>query len=352
MGFLTSDGRFRVIVAVAACAAGTLLVTPRAVAQTDQEDQPEQEALPGAEDEPQLPRPASETRSVRPVRRGGVKGVRPGLTEGVDWLGRSATEDERPRRILVEGTFLSGRDGTLVRGPAGRLIFVPGHENRAPGEGPMLVLPCATLERLERAMELDPTLERVAFTGQVTVYDRRNYLLPTQYARLGEVGSAPESADDAANESAGDGDAGASDQPAPALQDDPEVRELIEALEARPRGVVGQEGASERNELDSTGVSRAVAEGAAMVRRRGRLVRDGAGGWTLRFDNGPSTGPGDEPLGVLPCMLLMEMERRAERGGDDLDMLVSGRIYSYEGQGYVLPTMMQLVPRGGINPLQ
>ncbi len=61
---------------------------------------------------------------------------------------------------------------------------------------------------------------------------------------------------------------------------------------------------------------------------------------------------GDEPLGVLPCTLLTQMEQRAMREGDDLDMLVSGRIYSYRGRGYVLPTLMQLVPRGGINPLQ
>ena len=212
----------------------------------------------------------------------------------------------------------------------------------------MLVLPCATLERLERAMALDPTLERVTFTGQVTVYDGRNYLLASRYARLGAA-SEPE-IEDAAPEG---GDEPGERAP-PALRDDPEVRELIEALEARPRGVMGEErgAGAPAGALDAAGTTRAPAEGTAMVRRRGRLVRDGAGGWTLRFDNGPETGAGDEPLGVLPCMLLMEMERRVMREGDDLDMLVSGRIYSYRGRGYVLPTLMQLVPRGGINPLQ
>ncbi len=304
------------------------------------------EILPGAEDEPQLPRPASETRSVRPVIRGGVQGVNPGLTEGVDWLGEDAAGDGKPRRLLAEGTFLAGREGRVVRGPSGRTIFVPTMEGRAPGEGAMLVLASSTLERLERAMTLDPTLERVTFTGQVTVYGGRNYLLASRYARLGPAAEPESPADDAS---------GSAQQPAPALRDDPEVRELIEALEERPRGVMGEErgvDAPGAGSLNSTGPSRAPAEGTAMVRRRGRLVRDGAGGWTLRFDNGPSTGAGDEPLGVLPCMLLTQMERRAMREGDDLDMLVSGRIYSYRGRGYVLPTMMQLVPRGGINPLQ
>lgn len=348
MGWLTRDGRLVRGVRVGACAAAGVILTPWAPAQTGAADPPEQEALPGEEDEPRLPRPASETRSVRPSHRGGVQGVRPGLTEGVDWLGPSTSADGRPRRILAEGSFLSGRDGSVVRGPAGRVIFVPEREGRAPGEGPMLVLPCSTLERLERAMELDPTLERVAFTGQVTVYDGRNFLLPSAYARLDAPG-----ADETDGEEHEDEAAPEDDQPAPALRDDPEVRELIEALEARPRGVIGEErGPGGAGELDSTGVTRAVAEGGAMVRRRGRLVRDGAGGWTLRFDNGPQTGAGDEPLGVLPCLLLMEMEARAMREGEDLDMLVSGRVYGYRGRGYVLPTLMQLVPRGGINPLQ
>lgn len=307
-------------------------------------------ALGADDDEPRLPRPASETRSVRPVLRGGVEGVSPGLTEGEDWPGDAGDDADGPRRLLAEGTFLSGREGRVVRGPAGRVIFVPARQDRAPGERAMLVLPSSTLERLERAMRLDATLERVTFTGQVTVYGGRNYLLPTRYARLAagaEADDAAPSEDDAA------GDEADSTPPAPALQDDPEVLELIEALEARPRGVMGEErvgGVDEDAARDRP--ARATAEGAAMARRRGRLVRDGAGGWTLRFDNGPETGAGDEPLGVLPCTLLTQMEQRAMREGDDLDMLVSGRIYSYRGRGYVLPTLMQLVPRGGINPLQ
>ena len=43
-------------------------------------------------------------------------------------------------------------------------------------------------------MRLDPTLERVSFTGQVTVYGGRNYLLPTRYARLNGDAAPPTSA--------------------------------------------------------------------------------------------------------------------------------------------------------------
>ena len=48
----------------------------------------------------------------------------------------------------------------------------------------------------------------------------------------------------------------------------------------------------------------------------------------------------------------MAMERRAEIRGEDLDMIVSGRVFGYIDSGYILPTLYQVVPRDGINPLQ
>lgn len=305
---------------------------------------------PARDDDPPLPNVSREGDPVTPTREGGVAPVRPGLTGSEPWLERlDPGAKSRARLLLSEGTFLSRRTGRVVSGPGGRMIFVPDVSERRPGESPMLLAPCRTLQRLERALRDEPARNQFSITGEILVYHDRNLLLPTAFAR---AESDPAPATQASPQTQ-------APETAPALESDPDVASLIEALStgdrgARALGNMPQPDDRLRDEdAARDGGSLTVRqEGGSIIRRRGRLVRDNSGAWTLTFDNGTQTGAGDEPLTVLPCRLLMAMERRAEIRGEDLDMIVSGRVFGYIDRGYILPTLYQVVPRDGINPLQ
>lgn len=324
------------------------LIAQEAISDAGVDPLPELDApAPARDDDPPMPDLTREGEPVTPIREGGVSPVRPGLGGAEPWLERlDPGAQSRGRRLLAEGTFLSRRMGRVIRGPGGRLIFVPDAGERRPGESPMLLAPCRTLQRLERALRDEPARDRFAITGEILVYHDRNLLLPTAFAR-GEASNRSEPSA-----------APASPEQAPALANDPEVADLIEALSTGDRGTraLGTMPSAEPSEDDPTardGASLSVGrEGASIIRRRARLVRDGSGAWTLTFDNGVQNAGGDAPLIVLPCRLLMAMERRAEIRGEDLDIIVSGRVFGYNGQGYILPTLYQVVPRDGINPLQ
>ena len=309
-------------------------------------------SAPARDDDPPMPDVSREGDPVRPIREGGVSPVRPGLSGPEPWLERlDPGSKERTRRLLAEGAFLSRRQGRVMAGPGGRLIFVPDLGERRPGETAMLLAPCRTLQRLERTLRDDPSRNRFSLTGEILVYHDRNLLLPTAFARLdaGRVSS----------EAEGGSSTGSRGEPAPVLQNDPDVASLIEALSTGDRGTRAlsnmpqPNGAPSNLEESEDSASQGITqEGGSVIRRRARLIRTSSGAWELAFDNGTGNVGGDEPLTVLPCRLLMAMERRAEIRGEDLDMIVSGRVFGYVDRGYILPTLYQVVPRDGINPLQ
>ncbi|MFM9958683.1 MAG: hypothetical protein ACKVZJ_11450 [Phycisphaerales bacterium] len=113
-------------------------------------------------------------------------------------------------RLIREGTMLASRRGRLLRGPMGELIFAPDNGTgmpraaRDPGTGgktnqnpqadaaqadpalaqsllPMRLLPCLNLQEMERLTQAHAVALEFKVSGQVFVYDGKNYLLPTMY---------------------------------------------------------------------------------------------------------------------------------------------------------------------------
>ena len=56
-----------------------------------------------------------------------------------------------------------------------------------------------------------------------------------------------------------------------------------------------------------------MQEGTAIASRRGKLLRDPAGGWMFIFD-ADTTGLADPPVRMLPCLLLEQLEDGPAKG--------------------------------------
>lgn len=258
-------------------------------------------------------------------------------------------------RHYPEGAFFPSRVGRLVRTPRGDVIFAPAAIPGGRAEPPLVLQQCATLAQLLAAVgTAEPA---VSVSGQVFVYRGRHYLLPTAFA----LADAPST--EAAPAPA---------PPAPILagaeDPDPAVAELIRELEARPgppRAIdpapapTDDSRPGRRNGppgyFDAAGdVAGAPAEeGALLVSRRGRLVRLAAadGRYAVAFDNDPDS-PSAGVMVLLPCRALERLEGLAAQRGENVAFSVSGRVFAYEGRGYLLPVLVQPQPVGDLAPRQ
>ena len=81
-------------------------------------------------------------------------------------------------------------------------------------------------------------------------------------------------------------------------------------------------------------------------------MRNDDGAWTLAFDNDADSVDQLTNLIVLPCRALMRMERWAMDQGDAARFVVSGRVYTYKGDSYLLPTIAQRLGASDINSIQ
>jgi hypothetical protein len=252
--------------------------------------------------------------------------------------------------IAVEGAVLPERPGLLRQTPYGEWAFVFMGDDGQPKA--MVLLPCRQLERMvESVGELDEPAVRL--TGALTVYDRVNYLLPTNYAVITAPVVAP-----AESEEGGEGGEGASIDPLSRI--DPQLRDIAEALEAgrsRARSLQApivsppatRDPASGQGESAVEVESDSLQEGDRLVRRRARLERQ-RGLWTLRFDQDADGQTVRAPLLVLPNSSLRAMEQSVSRYGDQIAFEVSGTVYRYGRQPYVLITMHFVQPLEGLKP--
>ncbi len=309
-----------------------------------------------------LPRVVTNETPVMPTLALVSKAVEPGLTEGHDWTKALAeTLDQRiVATTLAEGTFLLDRLGRLVRGPNDRLIFVPDHEQRQAGEGPMLILPSSMQDQLSQSWTGQPVLVR----GEVFLYRGRNYLLVAWFSLVADEPDTPaetptETTTETTTETADNSPV--EEEPPASLEDDPQVQALLEELNADAHNTPSTPGKAHpdlspntsppmQSQMAST--ASGIREGTILMRRRGRLERQTDGSWALVFDNDEAADLGAEALTILPCRMLMEMESLSARDGGVRELIVSGRVYASNGDGYLLPTLIQRVRPEGITPRQ
>ncbi|MCG3125002.1 MAG: hypothetical protein GIKADHBN_03513 [Phycisphaerales bacterium] len=280
----------------------------------------------------------------------------------------------RARRAR-EGVFIVKQAGELLMARTGDVIFVPDKDAPVRTSRPMVLLPCQALARLESAAGLRaerPTADgdprpRVLLTGQIMVYRQREYILPTVFQieppepELKVAPAAPSpptqpSSDDDASSPTGD-------------NRDRDVEAFITELEdrrTRNRGLTrdlaeAPAAPAASSQPEKTGADAAanrawsIPEGSVITARRGRLVRlvDGAVG--ISFDNGISPANAarrtEAPMALQPCQLTQRMEDVVGGRGDTVAIELSGRVFSYGGQTYLLPTMYKILPPAEVGPL-
>ncbi|TVQ63200.1 MAG: hypothetical protein EA378_02605 [Phycisphaerales bacterium] len=268
-------------------------------------------------------------------------------------------------RLMPEATFLVRRQGTLLKAPSGERVFVflDAPEDR-PGQTvplrPMVMIPCATLERMERYATGDAGLEYFTVSGEVFLYRGRNYLLPTAFSTspleeaMGEIGARRE-----AGRAPGTPPAEGEAVP-PSPEPDPDVQDLIRDLEARretARGLSVEAIEDEARQLGERGRAALAAElgwneGETLLRRRGRLTRLGGGEWAFVTDSGASGTRTEAPLVLTPSLALLRLENLGALRGESQAIELSGRVLTYRTRAYVVPTMFVVHPDGELSPLQ
>lgn len=244
----------------------------------------------------------------------------------------------KPGGLLREGMYLIARRGWARPVDSTQWVYIFDADADGNSEPPMLLHPCQRLTEIVRIVESRPETTTLRITGQVFVYEGRNYLLPQSFstvARDDDDATRRKVAEEAAKPII-DSIFGNS-----SATTDPSVEQLVRTVESaadttRPRPAPAAAPAA------GPASARLRPEGTALVAQAGRVVRGGTTGWVFTIENDtdePEGAPATTPLELLPCLTLSEMRNLVERFGDRLRFVVSGPVYVYGNRNYLMPTM-------------
>lgn len=263
--------------------------------------------------------------------------------------------------LRPEGTFLVGWTGEIVELRTGGLAFLPVAEAGGKPEPAMALLPCSVYARIDSVLNGQQRGLWMSLTGEVLQYHGRNYLLPTAFASAPRPGAGDDAAaaGDKATETppaGGEAQVPTPPQPGDAQPETNRIDELVRELEAdraERRGIdttfdtPGEQGAE-----PATPGSR--LEGKMLLSQRARMVRSGEGGWVIAIDNDQASPELELPhrLRLLPCRVVAQMEKQAERKGESWSFEVSGTVYRHGASVYLLPRMFVSMAGEDVEPLQ
>ncbi len=246
---------------------------------------------------------------------------------------RMTRPQQGPRpSLMAEGTSVVQRSGTLVE-VGSWWTFQADEPEAAP---PLKLLPDATLEMMVRMVRNATTPIRFIVSGELTVFQNENYLMPRIATRSAnrpappsiEADGKPTGQQNARTPGAGQpvaSDAAAEDVLAKLqAQEAEEVILAPSSFESQP--LRGRSPAMPANLL---------LDGSALVARPGRIVRRESW-WTVVFESDHPDNP-EPPMILLPNQGVERMVRLATAGGAGVVFLVSGEVTAFEGENYLLP---------------
>jgi hypothetical protein len=316
--------------------AGSIALAPVAAAQQDEPARPAETPLPRPSPRPVGPTTRPRVDPVQPGRPDLRKEAIPGLEDSDFKIG--------PAPLLSERTTLALRRGSMVKLPTGERVFLFHADAGGRADRPMVLLASQKLQQMEQVAADRDEPPVFLLTGQVYVYQGINYLLPTAYSMVQPPSSGGE---------------GQAPPPPPPAATDPQVQDLIKQLEAQRRGpralerTTPAEGAARPSAGEADQTKGLLPEGQAVVRRRGRMVRGGAGEWEFVFDRGAAGDPSlDRPMTLAPSLNLQRMEAFAAQKGDAASFEVSGQVRIYRGRNHLVPTLFQVYLDNELEPRQ
>lgn len=256
-------------------------------------------------------------------------------------------------RLLREGSFVTGRHARLAReGREWSFVFDP--QAGAPVLPAMIVFPGQRLTEMQRLVESRADPISFIITGEVFTYKDRNYILPIVFSV--DSGVKPDAQPRGATPAA---PGGPDATRRAATGDDPAISDLISDVE-RGSGARRDIAPGEGRAGGAEPTTSARREGELIKSRRGRVRRDSSGDWLVTFDNDtapgaaptpsvakgdpmpaspPTPAPVDPPMGLLPCQTRARLEALASRASEALPVTLSGQVFLYDGQNFLLPTL-------------
>ncbi|MEM9420266.1 MAG: hypothetical protein AAGA25_14600 [Planctomycetota bacterium] len=281
-------------------------------------------------------------------------------------------------KLRREGEFVIERPGELLAMEDETFwVFAFDSVLGQPDLRPMIIQKCQRLASMQDTIEQRKGDDLgFTLTGQVHTYRGVNYLLPTGIAgtrRLPPGTKVETETEDEAEgnsfdliemelgnstpsatfDNAGGGDSGALDPmelmdrlldergEAPARPDTSPIASPVDIeLDEALQGIKPKTKAEER----------LLREGVYLVNRAGRLTR-GLGGTVggeasnimFAFEaDGDDPEAAEAPMLVMPCKLLELMEDQVVEFGDEIVFVISGRVYTYRGANYLMPSTMRL----------
>ena len=76
------------------------------------------------------------------------------------------------------------------------------------------------------------------------------------------------------------------------------------------------------------------------------MEREGGGVVLFTFEaDGADPAAAETPMRLMPCKLLEHMEQTVVERGDQVVFQLSGRVHTYRGANFLLPTMVRLEPQ-------
>ncbi|MCA9292446.1 MAG: hypothetical protein KDA20_01385 [Phycisphaerales bacterium] len=250
--------------------------------------------------------------------------------------------------LIREGAVLSQRVGVLRRLRGGGWAFL----SAAPDGSrlALVLLPSTRLTEMTRLVE--STNDPIGFeiSGQVYAYRGRNYLLPTRFHTTASQDAPLEHQPSSSKPTPAAEDTSPFGEGVQGLRSTPSIDELLADVEERsgvatPLPAILEEGGADTASNDAAHGLAMLREGTVVSARLGRMRPStvaGGSGWMLIADADADTA-GDAlttlPLLLMPCQNLQGMERLVGEYGDALRFTVSGVVYVFEGQNYLLPTM-------------